>query len=152
MLIKIATIDDIPEIVNCGRISLPIYYAKDDLLEIINKDDYKILIAENDTKFYGYIIFKINLDKKNIHINSIAINPNFRRVKIGTQLINQIKINYINYNITLYVQSSNLNAITFYKNNSFKIIDEVIGYYSNLICNDAYIMTYNNTISQYTPK
>lgn len=151
MLIKIATIQDIQDIVNCGSISLPIYYKYDDLLEIINKNNHKILIAKNESKFCGYIIFKIETDK-NIHINSIAINPNFRRFKIGTQLINKIKITYIDFTITLYVQTTNINAIKFYKNNSFKINQKVIDYYSTLDSNDAYIMIYDNTTSQYTPK
>ena len=151
MLIKIAKINDISEIVNCGSTSLPIYYKKDDILKLMNNINYKILVANNETKFCGFVIFKINLDK-NIHINSIAINKNSRRFKIGTQLINKIKLTYINYNITLYVQTNNINAIKFYESNSFIIIDEVIDYYSNLDCNNAYIMIYDNTNSQYTPK
>ena len=151
MLIKIATICDIPEIEHCGKISLPIYYEYDDLIEILNSNNNKILIAKNDSKFCGFVIFKVN-QNKNIHINSIAINPDSRRYKIGTELINKLKFYYINYNITLYVQTSNTNAIKFYKNNSFKIYQEVIDYYYNLDCNNAYIMIYENTILQYTPK
>lgn len=151
MLIKIATICDIPEIEDCGKISLPIYYKYDDLIEILNSNNNKIFIAKNDSKFCGFVIFKIN-HNKSIHINSIAINPDCRRYKIGTELINKLKFYYINYNITLYVQTSNTNAIQFYKNNSFKIYQEVIDYYYNLECNNAYIMIYENTILQYTPK
>lgn len=151
MLIKIATMYDIPEIEICGKISLPIYYKYDDLIEIINSNNNKILIARNDSKLCGFIIFKIN-QNKNIHINSIAINPDYRRFKIGTKLINNLKYTYLQNNITLYVQTTNTNAISFYKNNSFKIYQEMIDYYSNLECNNAYIMIYEITTLQYTPK
>ena len=43
-------------------------------------------------------------------------------------LINQIKITYIDFTITLYVQTTNINAIKFYKNNFFEIYQEAKSY------------------------
>lgn len=131
---------ELDEIKNIGELSLPIYYDKDSLKDIIeNGYGYNVFVAKECKKIMGFAITAITEDD-NIHIMSLASSPNFRRKKIGTKLINRIKKRNKQKLITLYVQSSNNIAIEFYKKNKFIEIEFIKDYYSNLDNNDAYLL------------
>ena len=140
MLIEDAIINDIYNIEKCGKRCLPIYYKATDLYFLINQNNYKIMKLCNDNKLYGYTVIEKRINSN--HIMSIGIYPQYRRRGYGEMLINKIKDMHVNKTITLNVQKNNEAAICFYKKNGFKIIGELINYYSNLECKDAYKMAY----------
>ena len=131
---------ELDQIKNIGELSLPIYYDKDSLKDVI-KNGYDVFVAKESNKIMGFAITAITEDD-NIHIMSLASAPNFRRKKIGTKLINKIKKKNKQKLITLYVQSSNNIAIEFYKKNKFIEIEYLKDYYSNLDNNDAYLLAF----------
>lgn len=131
---------ELDQIKNIGELSLPIYYDKDSLKDVI-KNGYDVFVAKESNKIMGFAITAITEDD-NIHIMSLASSPNFRRKKIGTKLINKIKKKNKQKLITLYVQSSNNIAIEFYKKNKFIEIEYLKDYYSNLDNNDAYLLAF----------
>jgi len=139
MLIKLINENDIQNVENCGKESLPIYYCKSDLLMLIYDKNYILYMAlDNKNNFCGFMIS--NICKNRVHIMSIAVYEKFRNLNVGTSLINHLKKNFTENIITLNVQQSNKNAINFYKKNNFFIVKELKKYYSNLDCNDAYQM------------
>ncbi len=144
-IIKLATNRDIPYIVNCGKMSLPIYYSDKHLKDFLNNKNIKIfiLINKESKELIGFLIVKINSIKQ-IHILSLAINPNYRQKGLGTYFFNFIKTKYNNSVITLNVQITNFTAINFYFKQYFKIRNFIADYYSNLPIQGAYQMTFIN--------
>ena len=73
---------------NIGRLSLPIYYKHENLLEILENSDYTLLKAETkDKNILGIIVYrKTIVDQTHNYINhimSIAVHPDYRRKNIG---------------------------------------------------------------------
>jgi ribosomal protein S18 acetylase RimI-like enzyme len=141
MEIKYINSCDIKVIEQHGNKSLPIYYKKSDLEIIINNNNFISYKIINNEVIMGFIICEIYSNKK-IHIMSLAILPEYRRLSLGTNLIDFIKNKYKDYFITLNVQQSNTNAINFYKKNNFTILSEIKNYYHNLESKDAFHMIY----------
>ena len=144
MIIELINKDDLNDIENCGSVSLPIYYNKSELKILLYDTNFIIYKAVIDNMFCGFVIGKISDNR--LHIMSFAVYPHFRRLKVGTNLIYKIKEIYKNYQITLNVQNTNIDAINFYLNNNFINIKLVKNYYSNLINKDAFLMLYINKI------
>ncbi len=140
MIVKALT-KDIENIENCGRISLPIFYKKTMLEDMIKDENFIIYVSYKDNIFQGYIIAEKGNNCLNIHINSLAVLPEQREKNVGTQLISKIK-NLSKYYISLNVQASNLKAIRFYRNHGFFKVKELKNYYSDLNCNNAFHMLY----------
>ncbi|MCC7552912.1 MAG: ribosomal protein S18-alanine N-acetyltransferase [Methanobacteriaceae archaeon] len=101
------------------------------------------LVAEKERYVVGYIVFWIKEEGLG-HIISIAVDKNYRNLKIATLLLNQAievfkKANI--FKISLEVNVNNKEAINFYKKFNFKIDREVPGYYNN---NEAALVMYYN--------
>ena len=141
MYIQKANINDVVKIEKCGEKSLPIYYNRYHLIDMLQQKNYLILKSSNDINLLGFIV--VRLDGDNNHILSIGVDPIFRKQKVGTKLIQYIKDLYPEYSITLFVQQSNKIAINFYLKNKFAQIDEKLNYYPHLDCKDAYVFKYN---------
>ena len=82
----------------------------------------------------GFIIIN-HIEKNRNHIMSIAVSNEFRRKGVGKALINTAH----NKMISLYVQNGN-DAIKFYKNFNFQILNKLENYYDNLEEKCAYFM------------
>lgn len=91
------------------------------------------LVAEIDGLVVGYIIFWIKYEGEG-HIISIAVDKDYRKMKIGSKLLYQAIVILSSCNIdkiTLEVRENNKEAIELYKNFDFKIDRIVPGYYEN---------------------
>lgn len=132
-MIKIikSEIKHIEKIVDIGRKSLPIYYDEINLINLINDKNHKIYLIEIEEKIVGFIIYeKLNI---NLHIKSLAIDPEYRRKGYGSELLLFIKGKLKNRDyITLYVLKSNEDAINLYKKNEFKFNKLLKKYYTTL--------------------
>jgi ribosomal protein S18 acetylase RimI-like enzyme len=139
--IRKAKIDDMNDLHQCNKRNLPLYYSVFDYGRIILSPDNLVYVAETNGKIVGYIYAKMEESKNNIHIYSFAIDKQFRRRKIGTLLIEEIKKLKT---MSLYVHIENKNAIAFYKGNGFKVEKVKKNYYlgslSNVESFDAYYM------------
>ncbi len=150
IVISSANKKDIPQIIDCARSSLPIYYSHVQLENFLGLKDHKILIIKVVNQLAGFMIFKIDnqnklkTDKKenNIHILSVAIYNNIRSKGIGTFFFNYLKSTFKKYTITLYVQTSNFVAVNFYFKQYFKIISYNPNYYATLSDKGCYYMKY----------
>lgn len=142
-IIKLANYSDIPNIVNCGKMSLPIYYSNSHLKGFFNNENIKILILneKKNKELIGFLILRIE-SINHIHILSFAINPNYRKRGLGKYFFDYIKSKFANSIFTLNVQITNITAINFYFKQQFKITNFIQDYYSNLPIKGAYQMTY----------
>ncbi|KAG0681847.1 N-terminal acetyltransferase [Pichia californica] len=94
----------------------------------------------------GYMLAKTEGTGKewHAHISAVTVDPNFRRVGLGSYLCDQLKIiseptRPINaWFIDLFVKCSNKTAITLYEKLGYSVFRRVIDYYGN---------NNNNTIS-----
>lgn len=90
------------------------------------------IVAELGTRVVGYIIFWI---RNGIgHIIAIAVNSNYRKMHIGSLLLDRsLKIfhsNNIN-TVGLEVRKSNTPAVNFYLKHGFVKVDEEDNYYND---------------------
>lgn len=101
------------------------------------------LVAEEKGYVVGYIVFWIKEEGVG-HIISIAVDKNYRRLKVASKLLSQAIIIFKNFNIkkiTLEVNENNENAIEFYKKFDFVVDRKVPNYYEN---NEGAIVMYQN--------
>jgi len=142
MLFELANQNDIINIEKCGNESLPLSYTENDIRTMLEDAQYKIFKIRHNESFVGFIITKLNEEEQNIHIMSIAIYQSYRGKSLGSKMIDLVKKTFPDKNITLYVQTTNKRAISFYKKNDFLIMNTKKDYYHNLENNDAYTMIY----------
>lgn len=100
------------------------------------------LVAQIENYVVGYILFWIIEEDKG-HIISLAVDQNFKRQKIGSNLIKKAITIFTNFNIfkiTLEVRTENKEAVNFYKSIGFKLIKKVANYYED--GSDAFKMSF----------
>lgn len=109
------------------------HWSKDSFYgELSNNLAHYFSAFDLDGNLIGYAGFWHIIDEA--HITTIAINPNYRRKKIGEALLNRILQtcyeNMVKY-ITLEVRVSNAAAIGLYEKYGFKSLGTRKGYYQN---------------------
>ena len=88
------------------------------------------LVAEEEGYVIGYVMFWIKYENQG-HIISIAVDKNYRRKKVGTQLLVKAisTLSLLNIDsIYLEVNENNTVAVEFYKTFNFKVERVVPGY------------------------
>ncbi len=93
--------------------------AKDD----IEDDSYHIAVFDNNSKIVG--VGRLHhVDEDNSQVRYMAVEPNFRGYRIGSKillkLIENAKDNHRKY-VILHARD---NALNFYKNNGFELIEK----------------------------
>ena len=129
--------NDLFDIVNIGKDSLPIYYNLYHLIKIITNTKYIILKCILNDNIIGFVIIK-KYKNNRIHIMSIAFLKIYRGLGYGSILLDKIKELFPNYKISLNVQTKNDTAVRFYIKNKFKIKKTIYNYYEELEFKDAY--------------
>lgn len=133
--------EDLLNIERCGKKCLPIYYRSYQLEMFLKGTKQRIWVLKDHTNLYGFLIFEIK-SSKNIHILSIAVEPDYQNKKLASYLMNELKKKYSSIRITLFVQISNLKAINFYIKQGFTFLEFLPNYYNNLPVSSAYKMIY----------
>ena len=149
-LIKVRTagIADIYNLYTCNKSVLPVYYGMEDYLLFITIYPNKEVILAEDEKgnLYGFLVAEYN--KSNVHILSFGVYPEYRRMGIGSKLIDGLVNKVVNGNsiktMTLYVHEDNDSAIKFYEKYGFNKIKRIKNYYAGVFKNpkstDAFLM------------
>lgn len=96
---------------------------------------YKSVNAEQEPT--GYMLAKTEGKAKewHAHISAVTVDPNYRRVGLGSYLCDQLKIvvepirPIHAWFIDLFVKCSNKTAITLYEKLGYSVFRRVIGYY-----------------------
>ncbi|MAJ34049.1 MAG: ribosomal-protein-alanine N-acetyltransferase [Candidatus Marinimicrobia bacterium] len=106
-------------------------------LEFFKKSLNKSYVLELNGKIVGYAF--ITIIKFEIHLNRIAIDPNYQQKGFGLQLLNKIlEQNSKNKSVFLELKYSNISALKLYRKVGFKKYNIRKNYYSNN--NDALLM------------
>lgn len=146
--IRIAKTEDIDQIFEIGKATLPIYYYHEALSSFIKSSNYLIIVSEHATNIVGFLIMKIS--KKNIHIMSLGITKKYRKKGIGSKMLEYLEQIAKHYSliktVTLNVHIENTAAINFYLKHNFVKTKEMSNYYSAIPYNcslNGYLMTKN---------
>jgi [ribosomal protein S18]-alanine N-acetyltransferase len=126
-----------------GRQSLPIYYNSIHIFNLSIDPNYILLKSIINDTLVGLCFIKI-IDNR-YHIMSIAVLDTYRRQGVGNKFIKYVKENYTQNKqnkISLYVQTTNVSAINFYKKNSFIQVKKICNYYEGLDNPDAYYLEF----------
>ncbi len=108
-------------------------WSKKEMLKILNEDNLGFsVVAEFIEEIIGYAFSWIVID--GIHIGNIAVKEGFRRLKIGTRLMDYIVNEASNMGGKLFfleVRKSNESAINLYKKFGFVPLSIKKRYYSD---------------------
>ena len=141
MLFDYANENDSGEIEKCARECLPLYYSKNELIDMMNDEKIKILKVSDENNLVGFVITRI--DENDLgYIMSIGVYPTYQTKNVGSKLLDLAKEIMPNKNIILYTQTSNKRAVSFYKKNEFIIMNKLNDYYTNISNKNAYKMIY----------
>ena len=106
-------------------------------LEFFKDSISKSYVFELNGKIVGYAF--ITIIKFEIHLNRIAIDPNYQKKGFGLQLLKKIlEENSKNKSVFLELKYSNISALKLYRKVGFKKYNIRKNYYSNN--NDALLM------------
>lgn len=128
--VNFATLEDLDSICKIDEESFSDKYCRDYFGECI--ENRKVLVANNDEKVVGFILFTIVLDES--EILKIAVNRDYRGLSIGTSIMEKY-IEFVNLdlnrNLMLEVRESNFSAIKLYEKFGYKVVRTIKNYYSN---------------------
>jgi ribosomal protein S18 acetylase RimI-like enzyme len=135
IIIRPANILDVNKLAKLSQECLPISYNTLDFLYFISSsklfEDHLVLLAECNNKIISYILIKFK--KNNIHILSLCVDKDYRRFKIASNLIKEIKkIKKLNTNISLHVYVENESAINCYLKLGFVVKYKIKNYYTSI--------------------
>lgn len=150
IILRLAQVSDSQNLYKLNKECLPIYYDSGTFNSFIKDKNYIVCLAEINNTIAGYYVANINYNGTNyVHIMSIGVSNKYRKLGIGTHLIEKlckiIKDKKLKCDgISLYVHVENDTAISFYKKNNFEINKVLNSYYSGSVnakkSTDAYFM------------
>lgn len=145
--------EELPIVKSINEMVLPENYPMYFYENLFHNFGESFLVAKVGEEIVGYIMCRVEKEfrfefplrfRRVGHIVSIAIKPNYRRMGIGTSLMQRamdaLKNIYGCEYVYLEVRVSNYPAIKFYEKLGFKISKTVEGYYRD--GESAYIMVY----------
>jgi ribosomal-protein-alanine N-acetyltransferase len=113
-----------------------------DFREKLDEDGFLCYVVEHDGMVVAYVVVKYFQD--HIEINNIAVHPHYRRHKIGTLIIDMLKIKLgcegRGY-ISAYLNECNLGSQLFFKKNGFVADGVIERYFAD--GRDAYFMCFD---------
>jgi ribosomal-protein-alanine N-acetyltransferase len=140
MLIREFKRPDLKRVLDIERASFNDPYPANILIDIYNLGA-GFLVAQENNRIIGYIIFWIKYEDEG-HIISIAVDKNFRRLEVGSKLVETSIESFRKFNVNqikLEVRVGNTGARKFYSKIGFKEEKVVEDYYEDL--EDAVIMS-----------
>jgi ribosomal-protein-alanine N-acetyltransferase len=145
MIIRIATEEDLPQILTIDRESLTPTWSRETFLNEINSEDTRFILAIMGYATVGYCILKRVGD--DAEILRTAVSKSQRRSGVANRLImSMLRYSAANsiQSIYLEVRKSSEAAIALYKKHGFKPMGMRKDYYTQPV-EDAMTMVYKNT-------
>lgn len=134
---------DMPEVLEIERQSFEFAWCEEDFLYCLRERYCIGMVAEYNHRIMGFMICELH--KAKIHILNFAVDPEFQRQTIGTQMIEKLVDKLTQQQrqeIVLEVRESNLRAQLFFKKMGFKAVLVLRNHYDDTN-EDAYVMKFN---------
>lgn len=142
--IKWMTRKDFLEVLSIEARSFEYPWLYDDFVNHLRQRNCISLVAETEENkaIVGFVIYEFH--ETTIHLLNFAVHPDYRRHKIGTQMIKKL-INKLSpqilQRINVEIRETNLSAQLFFRKCGFKATNIFHKYYDNTP-EDAYLMQY----------
>jgi ribosomal-protein-alanine N-acetyltransferase len=133
---------DMPEVLVAEQESFDYSWTEEDFLRCLRQRNCIGMVAEYNEKVVGFMIYELH--KTKLHILNFAVHPRFRRLGIGGQMVAKLigKLSsHRRTRITLAVRETNLTAQLFFRDQIFRAVKVLRGYYEDS-GEDAFLMQY----------
>jgi [ribosomal protein S18]-alanine N-acetyltransferase len=131
---------DMPEVLAIEAESFEFPWLEDDFIRSLRQRNCIGMVAEYDDRVVGFMIYELH--KTRIHVLNFAVASEFRRCGVGSQMIAKLTAKLScqrRSRIILEVRETNLAAQLFFRENGFRAVSVLRGYYADTP-EDAYIM------------
>lgn len=108
-------------------------YTPATIARLINDSSKNVVVARVDSKLVGFGIMTYLEDQANLDL--LAVKSNFRRMKIGTQIVQwleEVAITAGAFNVFVQVRSSKTGVVKFYESLGYQVLEEKKGYYRGI--------------------
>ena len=133
---------DMQEVLEIEKSCFEFVWTEEDFLCCLRQRNCIGMVAENDHKIVGFMIYELH--KMKLRIVNFAVAPDVQRHGIGSQMIRRMveKLSQQRRKeILLEVRESNLSAHLFFKELGFRAIRVLRNHYEDTT-EDAYVMQY----------
>jgi ribosomal-protein-alanine N-acetyltransferase len=133
---------DMPEVLQTEQQSFEYPWTEEDFLRCLRQRNCIGMVAEQGEKVVGFMIYELH--KSKLHILNFAVNPTWRRMQVGTQMVGKLISKLSSHRrtrITLEVRETNLPAQLFFRKQEFRAIRVLRAYYEDS-GEDAFLMQY----------
>ena len=133
---------DMRRILQIENASFDCPWTEDEFLSVLRERNCIGMVAEHEKQTAGMMIYE--LERTRLHILNFAVAPEFRRLDVGTQMIEKLHNKLSQQRRTeliLEVRESNLGAQLFFKAQGFRAVKILPGYYEET-GEDAYQMVW----------
>ncbi len=130
---------DLPQIIQLETQTFPDPWTRGTFIETLREPDIRSSVVIKNEQIIGYMV-ALRAEER-IHILNIAVDKNFRRRGIATNLLAGLEQSALDQGyryISLEVRESNTVAIAFYTKHKYRTIGQRTNYYRN--DEDALIM------------
>jgi [ribosomal protein S18]-alanine N-acetyltransferase len=131
---------DMPEVLAIEGQSFEFPWLEDDFIRSLRQRNCIGMVAEYEDRVVGFMIYELH--KTRIHVLNFAVASNYRRLGVGSQMIAKLAAKLSSQRrsrIILEVRETNLAAQLFFRENGFRAVSVLRGYYADTP-EDAYIM------------
>src|SRR6267378_7874614 len=133
---------DMPEVLQAEQESFEYAWTEEDFLRCLRQRNCIGMVAERGEKVVGFMIYELH--KSKLHILNFAVQPAHRRSGVGAQMVAKLISKLSSHRrtrITLEVRETNLVAQLFFRQQGFKAVRVLRGYYEDS-GEDAFLMQY----------
>ena len=133
---------DMPEVLQTEQESFEYAWTEEDFLRCLRQRNCIGMVAEQGERVVGFMIYELH--KAKLHILNFAVHPQYRRYGVGGQMVAKLigKLSsHRRTKITLAVRETNLTAQLFFRDQIFRAVKVLRGYYEDS-GEDAFLMQY----------
>lgn len=126
-------------------------WTEEDFLSCLRQRSIIGMVAEDGEYVRAFMIYE--LEKSHLRVLNFAVHPDYRRRKIGHQLVAKLVSKLSSHRrtkIVLDVRESNLDAQLFFKNEGFEAVKILRGHYEDS-GEDAFRMAYRFCETEESP-
>mgnify|MGYP000947739124 CR=1 FL=1 len=133
---------DMPEVLGIEEEGFEFPWLDSDFIRCLRQRNCIGMVAEHDDRVVGFMIYELH--KSRIHVLNFAVASDYRRRGVGSQMIAKLMAKLSpqrRSRIVLEVRETNLPAQLFFRENGFRAVSVLHGYYADTP-EDAYVMQY----------
>ena len=111
---------DMPEVLAIEKASFAQPWGEEDFLKCLRQRNIGMVVEVGD-QVVGFMLYELH--SKQLRIFNFAVHPDFRRLKVGTQMVEKLTTKLSTHrrtSISLEVRETNLAAQLFYKSCGFR--------------------------------